>query len=107
MENGIETIYVNFPDPWPKDRHAKHRLIQAPFMETVFKAVKPGGTARLVSDAEAYVAQMKEEIGKVLGWKQFELEDQHSYGTSYFERLWRSKGKNISLSRISMRKNHD
>jgi len=94
-QNCVEAIYVNFPDPWPKDRHAKHRLIQTPFMEGIFKAVKPGGKALLVSDAQDYVKQMEEEIGKVSGWKRSDSEDQSSYGTSYFERLWLSKGLSI------------
>jgi len=105
-ENSVETVYVNFPDPWPKDRHAKHRLIQASFMKDVLKAVKPGGKAQLVSDSKAYIAQMEGEIDKVSGWQKFELQDQDVYGTSYFERLWRSKGRNIHYLEYQVR-NHD
>jgi len=93
--NSVETIYVNFPDPWPKDRHAKHRLIKAPFMSDVLTAVKPGGNAQLVSDAKEYIEQMKEEIEKVSDWKPTEHQNQTAYGSSYFERLWRSLGREI------------
>ena len=91
----VEMMYVNFPDPWPKDRHAKHRLIQAPFMSDVLTVMKPGGRAQLVSDAKDYIEQMKEEIGKVSEWEKVEHENQTAYGTSYFDRLWRSLGRAI------------
>ena len=93
--NSVEMMYVNFPDPWPKDRHAKHRLIQAPFMNDVLTVMKPGGKAQLVSDAQEYIEQMKEEIGKVSNWKRVEHQNQTAYGTSYFDRLWRSLGRMI------------
>ncbi|CCB89149.1 tRNA (guanine(46)-N(7))-methyltransferase TrmB [Simkania negevensis] len=94
-ENSVETIYVNFPDPWPKDRHAKHRLIQAPFMRDVLTAVRPGGNAQLVSDAKEYVLQMQAEISQVSGWKPSNHQNQNNYGSSYFDRLWRSLGREI------------
>jgi tRNA (guanine-N7-)-methyltransferase len=32
----IETTYIFFPDPWPKDRHAKHRIMQEEFLEKLY-----------------------------------------------------------------------
>jgi len=32
----IDQIFINFPDPWPKERHAKHRIIQPPFLDVLF-----------------------------------------------------------------------
>lgn len=96
-ESSIEATYVNFPDPWPKDRHAKHRLIQAPFMKDVFRAIKPGGESQFVSDAYTYIKQMQEEIESVPGWRAATIDpkQKEEYGGSYFERLWRSKGRDI------------
>ncbi len=93
--NSLDAVHINFPDPWPKKRHAKHRLVWACFVESILRTVRPEGTLRLVSDALCYVEQMKKEIEKVSDWTPFPMEDQSSYGSSYFDRLWRSKGRKI------------
>jgi len=43
-------LYVNHPDPWPKTRHEKNRLISRWFLEDVAQLLKPGGWFRLKSD---------------------------------------------------------
>ena len=47
----VAAFYVNHPDPWPKDRHAKHRLLQGPFLDTLCALLAPGGELRLKTDA--------------------------------------------------------
>ncbi len=46
----LDKVYVNFPDPWPKDRHAKHRIIKRPFVEELRRTVKKEGSVTLVTD---------------------------------------------------------
>lgn len=46
----LSGIWVNHPDPWPKERHDKNRLISRWFMEDVVSLLKPGGVFRLKSD---------------------------------------------------------
>jgi tRNA (guanine-N7-)-methyltransferase len=46
----IDCVYVNHPDPWPKDRHAKNRLLSASFFDSLAGLVKPGGEFRLKTD---------------------------------------------------------
>jgi tRNA (guanine-N7-)-methyltransferase len=58
----IELAHIFFPDPWPKKRHHKRRLIQAPFVELLAQAIAPGGTLRLATDWEHYAQQMREVI---------------------------------------------
>jgi tRNA (guanine-N7-)-methyltransferase len=43
-------LYVNHPDPWPKERHEKNRLISRWFLEDVARLLRPGGWFRLKSD---------------------------------------------------------
>lgn len=88
----IDAVFVNFPDPWPKDRHAKHRLIQAPFTSELKRTLKGKGTVTLVTDDTTYLEQMRTEME---GWTPKEG-DFSDYGTSYFERLWRSHGLDIN-----------
>lgn len=84
----LDQVYVNFPDPWPKERHAKHRLIQRPFVEELRRTVKKGGTVTLVTDDPRYKQQMEEAMGE---WSQVNTSHEN-YGSSFFERLWRSHG---------------
>jgi tRNA (guanine-N7-)-methyltransferase len=54
----VDRFYVNFPDPWPKRRHAKHRLIQPPTARLLSSLLRPEGTISLRTDASPYAAQM-------------------------------------------------
>ena len=47
-------IVVNFPDPWPKEKHVKHRLLKRAFFELAATRLVPGGEVRLATDHEEY-----------------------------------------------------
>jgi tRNA (guanine-N7-)-methyltransferase len=49
-DGSLAGIYVNHPDPWPKERHEKNRLISRWFLEDVARLLQPGGWFRLKSD---------------------------------------------------------
>lgn len=51
----LDAVYVNHPDPWPKGRHEKNRLISRWFLEDVCLYLKPGGVLRLKSDHRANI----------------------------------------------------
>ncbi len=96
----IEGIYVNFPDPWPKPRHARNRIFQEPFIKEISRVVKKGGGATLVTDDPPYSLQMIEQMQIGDLWRSsFEAPyfktDWPSYGSSFFDALWRKKGKVI------------
>jgi tRNA (guanine-N7-)-methyltransferase len=50
---------VYFPDPWPKVRHAKRRLIQPPFVRLLTSRLAPGGFVHCATDDAEYAAQMR------------------------------------------------
>ncbi len=54
----LDAVLVFFPDPWPKKRHHKRRLIQAPFVDLLARRLKPGGLLQLATDWAPYAAQM-------------------------------------------------
>ncbi|WP_417562309.1 tRNA (guanosine(46)-N7)-methyltransferase TrmB [Microbacterium sp.] len=56
----VSEVWVFFPDPWHKKRHAKRRLITAEFAEIAARVFVPGGTLRLATDWEEYALQMAE-----------------------------------------------
>ena len=52
----LERVMVLFPDPWPKARHHKRRLVQAETLEEFARALKPGGLFRFATDWKDYAA---------------------------------------------------
>ena len=54
-DGALEKIFVLFPDPWPKARHNKRRIINAAFIEQVHRVLAPGGAFRFGSDIIHYV----------------------------------------------------
>lgn len=50
----IERIFVLFPDPWPKARHQKRRLVQPETAAEFARVLKPGGRLRFATDVESY-----------------------------------------------------
>lgn len=50
----VERIYILFPDPWPKIRHHKRRLISLPVLEELSRVVKVGGELRIATDDDSY-----------------------------------------------------
>lgn len=56
-------MHVFFPDPWPKKRHHKRRLIQPAFVALAASRLAPGAYLHLATDWEPYAAQMLEVLG--------------------------------------------
>jgi tRNA (guanine-N7-)-methyltransferase len=54
----LERVFLFFPDPWPKQRHQKRRLVQAPFVEKLHRVLKPGGYFHTATDRDDYARQM-------------------------------------------------
>lgn len=49
-KNEVDRIYLNFSDPWPKDRHAKRRLTSRQFLQRYEQILKPGGRVEFKTD---------------------------------------------------------
>lgn len=89
-------VFINFPDPWPKRRHAKHRLIQLPFLAELWNVIDEKGKVTCVTDDALYADQILGEFEKCSGWKLFsQKQEWPNYGRSYFSDLWEKKGRTI------------
>jgi tRNA (guanine-N7-)-methyltransferase len=54
----LDDVYLLFPDPWPKTRHHKRRIVQPEFAQLVARALRPGGHWHLATDWEPYAQHM-------------------------------------------------
>lgn len=61
--DSLDGAHIFFPDPWPKKRHHKRRLVQPPFVELLASRLKPGGYVHLATDWQEYAEQMLEVLG--------------------------------------------
>lgn len=55
----VDEVRVLFPDPWPKSRHVKRRLVSASFAELVAARLRPGGRLHVATDWPAYAEQVQ------------------------------------------------
>ncbi len=99
-DSSICEIFVNFPDPWPKDRHAKHRLIRPRFIEENARCLKSNAMMTLVTDDEVYCTQMIDTMLENISFRScypepYFITDVKDYGSSFFCNLWENKGKTI------------
>jgi len=58
QDGELSEIYINFPDPWPKKRHFKRRLIKPPFVELLSRKLAAEGTLRVATDYEPYAVEI-------------------------------------------------
>ncbi len=54
----VDTYYVFYPDPWPKERHHHNRLFNEPFMDAIARTLKPGGKIHTASDHLPYFEEI-------------------------------------------------
>jgi tRNA (guanine-N7-)-methyltransferase len=54
----LEGVWLFFPDPWPKQRHHKRRLVQPALVARLARVLRPGGTLHMATDWEDYGAHM-------------------------------------------------
>jgi tRNA (guanine-N7-)-methyltransferase len=60
----LDGIHIFFPDPWPKKRHHKRRLIQPDLVAQLAARLKPGGYLHCATDWQAYAEQMLAVLGQ-------------------------------------------
>jgi len=65
----FDRVFVLFPDPWPKRRHRKYRLISERFLSRLAACVQPGAALFLRTDAAAYFAEAREVIAGHEAWR--------------------------------------
>lgn len=67
-DQSLEKIFILFPDPWPKTRHHKRRLLRTKFIAELYRVLKTGGELRFASDIIHYVDWTLSRLKRHGGW---------------------------------------
>jgi tRNA (guanine-N7-)-methyltransferase len=85
-------VHIYFPDPWPKKRHRKHRLINEGFPALARTVLAPGGVIYLRTDDTDYFQQMTEVFAAAKEFQQVETPAALAEITTDFERDFNAQG---------------
>ena len=85
-------LHIYFPDPWPKKKHRRHRLVGASFPALARAALAPGGQVYLRTDDADYFQQMTEVFGADKEFQKVETPAELAELPTDFEREFNSKG---------------
>ncbi|GAB4427347.1 MAG: tRNA (guanosine(46)-N7)-methyltransferase TrmB [Turneriella sp.] len=99
-ESQFDTITINFPDPWPKARHHKHRFISPDFAESLRRVARPGARLTFVTDNYPYAREAMQTFEASEHWRNavapwLAVGDIPGRPRSYFETLHRQEGAPI------------
>ena len=102
----ISRLHLLCPDPWPKAKHHKRRLVQQPFLRSLYQALQPDGEFLFKTDHPEYFEWVCEEMDtfkkfNALSWPDEGEEGALFYPKTDFQKLWESEGKTIHRLRYS------
>ncbi|MEI6604513.1 MAG: tRNA (guanosine(46)-N7)-methyltransferase TrmB [Verrucomicrobiota bacterium] len=95
-EASLARLHLLCPDPWPKLRHHRRRLVQVDFVTAVLRALVPGGEFLFMTDHEEYFAWANDTVTACGGFDQLEWpENAFFYPKTDFQRQWEAEGKTM------------
>ena len=100
--SSVEAFYLLFPDPWPKRRHQRRRVITPDFLSAIGDALIDGGTFRIATDQSDYFEQIRELAERSPAFSAATLNGSDSFPLSTFEKKF--KGDGASIYRLELRK---
>ena len=94
-EHAFEALHIYFPDPWPKDRHRRHRLINETFPPLARRILRQKGVIYLRTDDPVYFGQMQETFQDLKDFAMENTPGEISSITTEFERQWLDQSRHI------------
>ena len=92
----FDEVYIICPDPWPKARHHKRRLVQHGFLKLLAKVLKKNGTVYISTDWENYAESMQEEIERTKDDFEFKKISNEGMPVTRFQERAMNEGRSIS-----------
>ena len=71
-ETSVETFYLLFPDPWPKRRHHRRRIVKTDFLDSIHRALTAGGVLRIATDQLDYFEKIRRVTQNHSGFAMFD-----------------------------------
>jgi tRNA (guanine-N7-)-methyltransferase len=90
--NSVTALHIYFPDPWPKRKHQRHRLINERFPIAAFRALASGGRVYLRTDDREYFQQILSVFAASSQFRRGETPASLSEVTTDFEREFLARG---------------
>ncbi len=88
----VDTLHIYFPDPWPKRKHARHRLIGERFPTLAKRVLKPGGVVYFRTDDVPYFDQMQMVFAAAKDFAPIATPTELSVILTDFEREFHARG---------------
>lgn len=100
----VAAVHVYFPDPWPKKRHAKRRLLQRPLFELAARALAPSAPLFLASDVGPYFEEAVAEIAALGPFEQVEWPaDAPDRLPTNYARKYEQEGRTLHSAKFILR----
>ncbi len=91
-KKSASALHIYFPDPWPKRKHRRHRLVNESFPALAFQSLQPGGSVYLRTDDPDYFQQMTDVFGATPLFRPIETPMALQQLLTDFEREFHSQG---------------
>jgi len=100
----VSRLHLLFPDPWPKAKHHRRRLVQLDFLHALRKVLVPGGEFLFKTDHEDYFEWAREELALFDHFESLPWDEQNDelsfYPETAFEEQWRAEGRAVHQLRM-------
>jgi tRNA (guanine-N7-)-methyltransferase len=91
----VRAFHVYFPDPWPKKRQRKRRLLDGVFLEILGSRLEPGGIVRIATDHAGYRSLLEPVIESVAGLERRDWNALRAPAPTHYELKYRAEGRAI------------
>ena len=95
----VDAFWINFPDPWPKARHARRRLVQPAFVALLADRLRPHGAVYVATDSRPYALQIHDclsgEVRLVNRYASAWRADVEGRTPTAYEQAWRAEGRSM------------
>lgn len=102
--SSVAAVHLLFPDPWPKKRHQRRRIVTRDFLGAVHRALAPNGLLRIATDQQDYFEAMRELVSAT----EFQIErhaEEQTFPLTKFEKRFVAEG--LPIYRLRLRKSAD
>ncbi|MBI1884288.1 MAG: tRNA (guanosine(46)-N7)-methyltransferase TrmB [Chlamydiae bacterium] len=91
LPESIDHFFLQFPDPWPKKRHVKRRILSVAFVKELWQKLKPTGEFFIATDVQEIAQLGQEVVGQAGGFERMSDEKPYPFLTLYEEKFLKQK----------------